>query len=91
MVGAGTVSRLPDRRADAPGVAPDTASVPALDGAAVVALYEELGAEVYSFTLWMTGSARMAEEITEEVFLRVWRHPQKPGQQARPLRGLSLD
>ncbi len=41
-------------------------------------LYENYGDDVYRFVLYLSGDAALAEDITSEVFLRVWDAPEPP-------------
>jgi RNA polymerase sigma-70 factor, ECF subfamily len=43
------------------------------EGAALEELYDRYGRAVYSFSLRMLGDVQSAEELTQEVFLRLWR------------------
>ena len=40
-------------------------------------LYDRYGALVYSTALRVMGDAHLAEDIAQEVFLRIWRHPDR--------------
>jgi len=67
----------------------DTALVARLiqgEGSALEELYDRYGRAVYSLTLRMLGDVQSAEELTQEVFLRLWR--QAPSYQ--PSRGAFL-
>jgi RNA polymerase sigma-70 factor (ECF subfamily) len=58
--------------------APDEHLVSALEGRdarALEALYDRYGDYVYSVCLRMVGDVQLAEDLTQEVFLRVWRRP----------------
>ena len=41
------------------------------------ALYDRYGTLVYSTALRVLGDTHLAEDITQEVFLRIWRHPDR--------------
>jgi RNA polymerase sigma-70 factor (ECF subfamily) len=43
------------------------------EGAALEELYDRYGRVVYSFSLRMLGDVQSAEELTQEVFVRLWR------------------
>ena len=45
------------------------------ESAALAELYDELAGQVYRTALNMTGSIPVAKDITEDVFLGVWRSP----------------
>lgn len=45
------------------------------DAKALEALYDRYGDYVYSVCLRMVGDVQLAEDLTQEVFLRVWRRP----------------
>jgi RNA polymerase sigma-70 factor (ECF subfamily) len=58
--------------------APDERLVTALeirDQKALEALYSRYGDYVYSVCLRMVGDVQLAEDLTQEVFLRLWRRP----------------
>jgi RNA polymerase sigma-70 factor (ECF subfamily) len=58
--------------------APDDQLVAALeerDARALEALYDRYGDYVYSICLRMVRDVQLAEDLTQEVFLRVWRRP----------------
>jgi RNA polymerase sigma-70 factor (ECF subfamily) len=58
--------------------APDEILVNALeerDSKALEALYDRYGDYVYSICLRMVRDVQLAEDLTQEVFLRVWRRP----------------
>ena len=58
--------------------APDDLLVGALeerDARALEALYDRYGDYVYSICLRMVRDVQLAEDLTQEVFLRVWRRP----------------
>jgi RNA polymerase sigma-70 factor (ECF subfamily) len=58
--------------------APDEQLVAALeerDARALEALYDRYGDYVYSVCLRMVGDVQLAEDLSQEVFLRVWRRP----------------
>lgn len=64
-----------------PLLKPETAEDAALvariaegDSAALEKLYDKYSRVVYSFSLRMLGDTSLAEELTQEVFLRLWRH-----------------
>jgi RNA polymerase sigma-70 factor, ECF subfamily len=38
-------------------------------------LYEAYAADVYRFSLWLTGGHSLAEDITSETFVRAWTYP----------------
>lgn len=44
------------------------------DERALAALYDRHAARVYGLALRVTGDAREAEEVVQDVFLRLWRH-----------------
>jgi RNA polymerase sigma-70 factor, ECF subfamily len=46
------------------------------DGAALEELYDRYGRAVYSFSLRMLGDVQSAEELTQEVFVKLWRQAQ---------------
>lgn len=57
---------------------PDERLVTALEGRdqrALETLYNRYGDYVYSVCLRMVGDVQLAEDLTQEVFLRVWRRP----------------
>src|SRR5687767_13482733 len=59
-------------------VVPDDLLVAALgsrDQKALEVLYDRYGDYVYSVSLRMVGDAQLAEDLTQEVFLRLWRRP----------------
>ena len=60
--------------------------VSAGDGDAMAALYDRYSRVVYSFSLRMLADAGSAEELTQEVFLRLWRQ----GGSYQPSRGAFL-
>ncbi len=63
----------------------DAASVARLvqgESAALEELYDRYGRAVYSFALRMLGDVQSAEELTQEVFIRLWRQA-KSYQQSR--------
>lgn len=72
---------LPDSRGGTPvdyAVLSDEQLVARLkdsDGTAFTVLYERLGALVFSTSLRVLGDVTAAEDITQEVFLRLWRQP----------------
>ena len=47
------------------------------DEQAFVALYRRRQAAIYRFALHMSGSATVAEDVTQEVFLRLWNQPDR--------------
>jgi len=47
------------------------------DTRAFEALYDRYGTLVYSTALWVVRDAPLAEDIAQEVFLRVWRRPDR--------------
>lgn len=47
------------------------------DEAALLEWLRRIGAVVYSAALTCTGDVAAAEEMTEALFLEVWRHPEK--------------
>jgi len=47
------------------------------DIGAFEALYERYGTLAYSTALRVVGDAHLAEDVTQEVFLRIWRHPDR--------------
>lgn len=47
------------------------------DLAAFEALYDRYGDLVYSVSLRVVGDAYIAEDVTQDVFLRVWRRPEQ--------------
>ena len=47
------------------------------DSAALEALYDRYGDLVYSTTRRIVGDAHFAEDVSQEVFLRLWRQPEK--------------
>jgi RNA polymerase sigma factor (sigma-70 family) len=47
------------------------------DTRAFEALYDRYGTLVYSTALWVVGDTQLAEDIAQEVFLRVWRRPDR--------------
>jgi RNA polymerase sigma-70 factor (ECF subfamily) len=47
------------------------------DNSAFTALYRKLQGQIYRFALLMSGSANIAEEITQEVFLTLIREPNR--------------
>jgi RNA polymerase sigma-70 factor (ECF subfamily) len=47
------------------------------DRSALIELYDQMGSFVYGVALRITASAHAADRITEQVFLRVWTHPQE--------------
>jgi len=58
--------------------APDDRLVVALEGRdqkALETLYDRYGDYVYSVCLRMVGDVQLAEDLTQEVFLRLWRRP----------------
>ena len=58
--------------------APDDRLVVALesrDQKALETLYDRYGDYVYSVCLRMVGDVQLAEDLTQEVFLRLWRRP----------------
>jgi RNA polymerase sigma-70 factor (ECF subfamily) len=60
------------------GAAPDDRLVVALekrDERALETLYDKYGDYVYSVCLRMVGDVQLAEDLTQEVFLRLWRRP----------------
>ena len=52
------------------------AALEARDARALEALYDRYGDYVYSMCLRMVGDVQLAEDLTQEVFLRVWRRPE---------------
>jgi RNA polymerase sigma-70 factor (ECF subfamily) len=64
------------------GMAPATdeelmACLATRDIEAFEALYDRYGTLVYSTALRVAGDVHLAEDITQEVFLRIWRHPDR--------------
>ena len=58
--------------------APDDKLVVALEGRdqkALETLYDRYGDYVYSVCMRMVGDVQLAEDLTQEVFLRLWRRP----------------
>ncbi len=53
------------------------------DDSALAALYDEYASRVYSMALRVLGDAALAQEVTQDVFLKVWRSPH----QWNPARG----
>jgi RNA polymerase sigma-70 factor (ECF subfamily) len=47
------------------------------DRSALIELYDQMGSFVYGVALRITASQHVADRITEQVFLRVWNHPQE--------------
>lgn len=45
------------------------------DHAALSELYERYGTRVYSLAVAIAGESMAAQEITQDVFIRVWEHP----------------
>lgn len=45
------------------------------DDSALAALYDEYAGRVYGFVLRVVGDAALAQEVTQDVFLKVWQHP----------------
>jgi RNA polymerase sigma-70 factor (ECF subfamily) len=45
------------------------------DQAALLALYQQYGILVYSLAMRIVGSTTLAEEITQDTFLEIWRWP----------------
>lgn len=71
--GGEEAQRIADYRA-----ASDSRLVKALedrDQRALEALYDRYGDYVYSVCLRMVGDVQLAEDLTQEVFLRLWRRP----------------
>jgi RNA polymerase sigma-70 factor (ECF subfamily) len=71
------VAKSPSRTLDYT-TAPDERLVAALeerDARALEALYDRYGDYVYSVCLRMVGDVQLAEDLTQEVFLRLWRRP----------------
>jgi RNA polymerase sigma-70 factor (ECF subfamily) len=72
--GGGDPSRIADY-----SVVPDDRLVNALrerDQRALETLYDRYGDYVYSVCLRMVGDVQLAEDLTQEVFLRLWRRPE---------------
>jgi RNA polymerase sigma-70 factor (ECF subfamily) len=63
-----------------PDLLPDDSSLMkrlvAQDQTALSELYEQYGRLVYSFTLRVLQNNTLAEEATQDTFLKVWNHPQ---------------
>jgi RNA polymerase sigma-70 factor (ECF subfamily) len=47
------------------------------DRSALMELYDQMGSFVYGVALRITASPQVADRITEQVFLRVWTHPEE--------------
>jgi RNA polymerase sigma-70 factor (ECF subfamily) len=47
------------------------------DRSALIELYDQMGSFVYGVALRITASQQVAENITEQVFLGVWTHPEE--------------
>jgi RNA polymerase sigma-70 factor (ECF subfamily) len=47
------------------------------DTAALAALYDVYGGRVYSLAVMVLGETMLAQEVTQDVFLRVWQKPEK--------------
>lgn len=48
------------------------------DSEAFAALYDDLGKPVYAVAYRITQQREQAEDITQEIFLRIWRKPPEP-------------
>ena len=75
--GRGQASPVPERIADYQASS-DERLVTALEGRdqrALEALYDRYGDYVYSVCVRMVGDVQLAEDLTQEVFLRLWRRP----------------
>ncbi len=46
------------------------------DAGALAALYDDYGARVYSLAVMIVGENMAAQEVTQDVFLRVWQKPE---------------
>jgi RNA polymerase sigma-70 factor (ECF subfamily) len=47
------------------------------DEAALSALYERYGGAVYSLALRVTQLVELAEEVTQDTMLKIWKHPER--------------
>lgn len=73
------IAARPAQPAAGPAVSQDARVVARLaqgEAAALEELYDRYGRAVYSFALRMLGDVHAAEELTQEVFLRLWRQAQ---------------
>jgi RNA polymerase sigma-70 factor (ECF subfamily) len=52
-------------------------AIAARDEAALEAVYERHGGAVYGLALRITKNATLAEDVTQEVLVRLWRNPEK--------------
>jgi RNA polymerase sigma-70 factor (ECF subfamily) len=75
--GKGHANRKADAIADYGEAADDrlVAALESRDQRALETLYDRYGDYVYSVCLRMVGDVQLAEDLTQEVFLRVWRRP----------------
>jgi RNA polymerase sigma factor (sigma-70 family) len=61
------------------------------DDRALASAYDELSPFVYGIAVRATGDQEAAEDITEQVFLRLWEHPGEFDPERGPLRVLLCD
>jgi RNA polymerase sigma-70 factor (ECF subfamily) len=47
------------------------------DQQALLLIYQKYGDLVYSFALRVVGETGLAEEVAQDIFLKVWRHPER--------------
>jgi RNA polymerase sigma-70 factor (ECF subfamily) len=75
--GAGEDTHDPDRPFDYEQAADErlVMQLSLRDARALEALYDRYGDFVYSVSLRVVGDAQLAEDIAQEVFLRLWRRP----------------
>jgi RNA polymerase sigma-70 factor (ECF subfamily) len=66
------------------------AAVAAGDQAALASVYARHGATVFGFARRVLRSTPLAEEVTQEVFVRLWRDPGRYDPQRAPLRAFLL-
>jgi RNA polymerase sigma-70 factor, ECF subfamily len=55
---------------------PHAASQATSDAALMRALYDEHGAALWRYALWLTGDRSRAEDVVQETLLRAWQHRQ---------------
>jgi RNA polymerase sigma-70 factor (ECF subfamily) len=60
------------------------------DEAALRAVYRELAPAVHGLATRVLGNATLAEDVTQEVFVRLWEHPERFDAQRGPLRSFLL-
>jgi RNA polymerase sigma-70 factor, ECF subfamily len=81
LPGSRDLERLPNPERPNPerqGISPDLATVTAMksgDQSALAELYDRYSSVVYAVALRVLGDTGAAEDVLQEVFLQLWRHP----------------